>query len=309
MQAASAASQEIAVLLTGETGVGKNLLAHAIHMNSKRATGPMVEIECCAIPETLFESEVFGHERGAFTGAGEAKRGRIEAAAGGTLFLDEIGDLPTSIQAKLLGLLDRMVYFRIGGTESLTLDARIVCATNRDLHKMVGGGKFRADLFYRLSEFTIEIPPLRHRKEDIRPLISHMVQEMNPRWVKSVQHLSRIALKHLRQYSWPGNVRELRHWVRAGMLAADGKGQWIEDLSSQLQEHPMEADVPAPPKSLRAAEREHIERTLKYTGWKKSEAARLLDITRTTLDRKIVDYQIVCPASNLYSSCPLIGQS
>jgi len=208
------ATTEETVLILGETGTGKGLAARNVHKLSKRNTGPFIQINCGAIPEGLVESELFGHEKGAFTGATHRKLGKVELAENGTLFLDEIGDLPMDAQVKLLRLLEEKSFERVGGTETLAAKVRVIAATNRDLERMVAEGTFRADLFYRLQGFDVPLPPLRQRPEDIRLLAIYFIERMAEHLHKPVTQLSDEALARLQQSDWPGNVRELEHAVR-----------------------------------------------------------------------------------------------
>jgi len=211
---AQVATTEETVLILGETGTGKGLAARNVHKLSKRNTGPFIQINCGAIPEGLVESELFGHEKGAFTGATHRKLGKVELAENGTLFLDEIGDLPMDAQVKLLRLLEEKSFERVGGTETLAAKVRVIAATNRDLERMVAEGTFRADLFYRLQGFDVPLPPLRQRPEDIRLLAIYFIERMAEHLHKPVTQLSDEALARLQQSDWPGNVRELEHAVR-----------------------------------------------------------------------------------------------
>jgi len=220
------AGSQVTVLITGESGVGKELVAHAVHQASGRSSERFVAVDCCTLQETLFESELFGHERGAFTGADRRKPGLIEAAAGGTLFLDEIGDIGPALQAKLLRVIETGRFRRVGATADLRADVRILAATNRDLQRMVQQGQFRADLYYRLSAFVIEVPSLRQRREDIDLLVRHFAQRGAPRAGGSAV-FSEPALQQLRRYDWPGNVRELRNVVERAVLLA-GPGTLVE---------------------------------------------------------------------------------
>ncbi len=220
------ADTQVTVLVTGESGVGKELVAHAVHQASGRRHERFVAVDCCTLQETLFESELFGHERGAFTGADRRKPGLIEAAAGGTLFLDEIGDIGPALQAKLLRVIETGRFRRVGATADLRADVRIVAATNRDLHRMVQQGQFRADLYYRLSAFVIEVPPLRERRDDIDLLVQHFAQRSTPR-AGAPTVFSDAALQLLRCYDWPGNVRELRNVVERTVLLA-GPGTTVQ---------------------------------------------------------------------------------
>ena len=238
------AESPVTVLITGESGVGKELVAHAVHRASGRRHERFVAVDCCTLQETLFESELFGHERGAFTGADRRKPGLIEAAAGGTLFLDEIGDIGPALQAKLLRVIETGRFRRVGATADLRADARIVAATNRDLQRMVQQGAFRADLYYRLSAFVIEVPALRQRREDIDLLVRHFAQHGAPRAGVTAE-FSEAALRQLRQYDWPGNVRELRNVVeRAALLA--GAGAVVEPRHLPALHGPAASGAPPP---------------------------------------------------------------
>ena len=221
-QAALVAPQETTVLLTGESGTGKELVARAIHCASRRAEGPFVAVNCAALPEALVESELFGHERGAFTGADKLKRGRFELAAGGTLFLDEIGELAPSVQAKLLRVLQERQYERVGGTATLKADVRLVTATNRDLEQVVGDGRFRVDLYYRLAVFRIHLPALREREDDILILADHFLRKLAERMGRSKAGLSEQARQLLLVHHWPGNIRELQNAIERALILADG---------------------------------------------------------------------------------------
>ncbi|PYM87452.1 MAG: sigma-54-dependent Fis family transcriptional regulator, partial [Candidatus Rokuibacteriota bacterium] len=212
-QAALVAGEETTVLLTGESGTGKELVAHAIHYASGRPEGPFVAVNCAALPETLVESELFGHERGAFTGADRLKRGRFELAAGGTLFLDEIGDIAPSVQAKLLRVLQERQYERVGGTTPLRADVRLITATNRDLEHLVEAGTFRADLYYRLAVFRIHLPALRERGEDVLLLAEHFLRTLGERMGRRQARFSEHARQLLLAHTWPGNIRELQNAI------------------------------------------------------------------------------------------------
>ena len=218
------ADSEVTVLVTGESGVGKELVAHALHRTSQRRAERFVAVDCCTLQETLFESELFGHERGAFTGADRRKPGLIEAASGGTIFLDEIGEISMALQAKLLRVLETGRFRRVGGTADLRTDARVVAATNRDLPRMVQEDKFRADLYYRLSGFVIEVPPLRERAQDIPLLVQHFASQ-RARNAAAPPVFSDATLQRVREYDWPGNVRELRNVVERAVLLAGRSGR------------------------------------------------------------------------------------
>jgi formate hydrogenlyase transcriptional activator len=210
------------VLLLGETGVGKEVLAQAIHYASPRRSQPMVRVNCAAIPTTLIESEMFGHERGAFTGALSRQLGRFELADGSTLFLDEIGDMPLEVQVKLLRVLEERTIERLGSSRSFKIDVRIIAATNRDLQQAVNDGSFRRDLYYRLNVFPIRIPPLRERRSDIPALAWKFVDDLSPRIGRRIESISRESLRELERYSWPGNIRELRNVIERAMIVAKG---------------------------------------------------------------------------------------
>jgi formate hydrogenlyase transcriptional activator len=217
------ASTDATVLITGETGTGKELIARAIHRRSPRARGPLVKVNCAAIPPTLLASELFGHERGAFSGAVERRKGRFEQAHGGTLFLDEIGELPQEMQVLLLRVLQEREFERLGGTRTLQVDVRLVAATNRDLAEDVRAGKFRSDLYYRLNVFPVHVPPLRERTEDIPPLVAHFAEKYGERFGRKISRIERKTLDVLQAHRWPGNVRELENTVeRAVILSRNG---------------------------------------------------------------------------------------
>jgi transcriptional regulator with GAF, ATPase, and Fis domain len=288
-QAAKVAPLETAVLLTGETGTGKELVARAIHFDSPRARGPFVAVNCAAIPETLVESELFGHEKGAFTGADKQKPGRFELAAGGTLFLDEVGELPPSAQAKLLRVLEQREFQRVGGTVTLRAEVRLIAATNRDLQRAVEGRKFREDLYYRLNVFPVHLPPLRERGGDVLLLANHFVHELGPRMGKGEPGLSREARDLLLAYRWPGNIRELKNAVERALILAEGGlltaahfglGGSEEPLSERSRSPEADSTVPS---SLPAIERHTILTALERARGNKTKAAAALGITRTKL--------------------------
>ena len=221
-RAAQVAPTESTVLVTGESGTGKELVARAIHYASARADGPFVAVNCAALPDTLLESELFGHERGAFTGADRQKPGRFELAAGGTLFLDEIGDLSAAVQVKLLRVLQEREYQRVGGTATLKADVRLLTATNRDLTAEMAAGRFRSDLFYRLSVFNVHLPPLRDREDDVLLLADHFIRTLGPQMGKGDLTLSRDACDLLRHHPWPGNIRELQNAIERSLITSEG---------------------------------------------------------------------------------------
>lgn len=272
------------VLIEGETGTGKELLARNIHAQSARAQGPFVALNCAAVPEGLFESELFGHERGAFTDAKSTKRGLLELAHGGTLFLDEVAEMPLSAQAKLLRVVETLSFRRLGGLRDIRVDVRLVAATNRDLQEAVRTGTFREDLYWRLNVMPIKVPPLRERPEDIPLLSEFFLQELS----KSTgirKELSPDALAALMRYRWPGNVRELRNVLERALLLSQGPRVTARDLllpsgKTSEQEAPL---------SLREVQCQHIRRVLAYTRGNRTQAARLLGIARSTLNEKLKD--------------------
>lgn len=277
-----AAQLESAVLISGETGTGKELIARATHRLSRRAGGPWVDFNCAAFPEHLVESELFGYEPGAFSGAVRSKPGLFELATGGSLFLDEIGELPLGIQAKLLRVLDGAAYLRLGGVRRIVPGARIIAATNRVLEADVDAGRFRRDLYYRLNQVQIHIPPLRQRPLDIVPLATAFLAEINPDL-----RLSPAAEKSLAAYDWPGNCRELRGALIAASLLATDIMVDPEHLEDRLRQHSASG-----PKTLAALEREMIMEALKVSNGNRSYAAESVGISRRTLNRRLRQYGI-----------------
>jgi transcriptional regulator with GAF, ATPase, and Fis domain len=277
------AATDSTVLLRGESGTGKDLFARTLHALSARAGGPWVKVNCGALPEALLESELFGHEKGAFTGAIRQKPGRFEDAHGGTLFLDEIGELPPSLQVKLLQAIEEKTFTRVGGNRPLTVDARILAATNRPLEEMVKAGTFRADLFYRLNVFPIVLPPLRERPGDVPRLVEHVLRRHGAPPGK----LAPGALRALQGYAFPGNVRELEHTIERALILAGADEITAAHLSfAQPESRTEPAWVPRiPPEglSLEALEKELILQSLERAAGNKSAAARLLGLTRRTL--------------------------
>jgi formate hydrogenlyase transcriptional activator len=271
------------VLLLGETGTGKELIATAIHELSPRRGHAMVRVNCSAIPTSLIESELFGREKGAYTGALSKQIGRFELANGSTLFLDEIGDLPSDVQVKLLRVLEEKQIERLGSPRSVPVDVRIIAATNRDLDEAVRDGRFRQDLYYRLNVFPITVPPLRERREDIPALVSALVGEFAAALGKNVESISRESMDALQRYHWPGNVRELRNVIERAMIVAKGPKLWIEP--------PVKAVASLTPLlTMEEVEREHIRRVLEMTGWRvrgRNGAAEMLGIKPTTLESRM----------------------
>ncbi|HYB47167.1 MAG TPA: sigma 54-interacting transcriptional regulator [Streptosporangiaceae bacterium] len=298
-RAAQVARTEASVLLTGESGTGKELVARAIHHASPRSEGPFVAVNCAALPDTLLESELFGHERGAFTGADRQKPGRFELAAGGTLFLDEIGDLSAAVQVKLLRVLQEREYQRVGGTVTLKADVRLIAATNRDLSAEMAAGRFRSDLFYRLSVFGVHLPPLRERGDDVLLLADHFIRTLGPQMGKADLTLSRDACELLRRHSWPGNIRELQNAIERALITSEGTLITAAHLAipsgSQPAAPPPQAAPPPPAGatgSLQDLERAAIIEALQRTHGQKSRAAALLGLTRFQLYTRLKRYHI-----------------
>jgi transcriptional regulator with GAF, ATPase, and Fis domain len=306
-QVGRVAPSETTALITGETGTGKEVVAQLIHRGSPRAGKPFVAINCAALPDQLLESELFGHERGAFTGAATAKIGRLEQAAGGTLFLDEIGEMSPLVQAKLLRVLQEREFQRLGGTRPLRADVRVIAATNRDLAAAIARGAFREDLYYRLNVFEIPIPPLRERAEDILPLAEAFLAELGPTVGRPAAGISRDAREWLLAYSWPGNVRELRNAIERAILLCDGGLITREHLPAAVGRpeqartgnghgvaNSITANSPLPPGGVALAdvERDLVEKALERTRGNKSKAARLLGLTRAQLYSRMEKYAL-----------------
>jgi DNA-binding NtrC family response regulator len=287
----SVAPQDSTVLITGETGTGKGLAAKAIHTQSRRAAGPFVTVNCGAMPEHLMETELFGYQKGAFTDAKETKKGRLELAHGGTLFLDEIGEIGMRMQIDLLRVLEDGVFYRVGGTQPLQADFRVVAATNRNLEDAIREGTFRQDLFYRLNVITFEMPPLRRRKDDIPLLAEHFLYRFSQETNKPVEKISREALDEMMLYEWPGNVRELENAVeRAVVICMDRtiKPQHLPILCAPFPSHP-------PSGSLKEMEKNHILQVLEQNNGNISRCAKILGIDRSTLYNKMTRYNIRNP--------------
>ncbi len=275
------APADVSVLLTGESGTGKEVLARALHELSPRSDGPFIAINCAAIPENLLESELFGHEKGAFTGAVKQTQGKIELADGGTLFLDEIGDLPLPLQVKLLRFLQERVIERVGGRKPIPVNVRVVSATHQELSEMIASGAFREDLFYRISELVVRIPPLRERANDPVILARHFLNRLNKELGRSIRGFTSDALAALAKYDWPGNVRELENRLKRAVIMAEGKRITAQDL--ELAAEPEEI----PPLNLKEvrerAERDALTRALAQVDGNVSQAAKLLGVSRPTL--------------------------
>jgi two-component system nitrogen regulation response regulator GlnG len=303
------APQEVTVLIRGETGTGKELVARAIYSHSRRSAEPFLAINCAAIPETLLESELFGHEKGAFTGAERKRIGKFEQCSGGTLFLDEIGDMTPLTQAKILRVLQEQRFERVGGNETIRTNVRVIAATNRDLEQLVAAGQFRSDLYYRLSVFPIPLPPLRERGDDLPLLVDHFLKQLSPELGKEVQAITPETLDILRQYAWPGNVRELQSLLKQALLHATGPMLLPDFLPAALR---TPKDVPPPAshrpfpdwerflsdrlhagstelyaEALTVMERQLLTRVLRHTGGNQLQAAQILGITRNSLRHKL----------------------
>jgi two-component system, NtrC family, response regulator len=284
------AVSDVSILIVGESGTGKELVARAIHQHSPRKTGPFIPINCGAIPETLLESELFGHEKGAFTGAHLQRKGRIELAEGGTLFLDEIAELSPALQVKLLRVLQERCIERLGGRVQIPVDTRVLAATNLDIQEAMKQGRFREDLYYRLNTVTITVPPLRERGADIVMIAKSLLQEFADEAKKKILGFTREAVLALEQYPWPGNVRELENRVRRAVTLTDGTRIVPEDLD--LAE-PMEAkEGPTLKEAREAVEKKVIEQTLAKTGGNITKAAVILDVSRPTLHDLISRHNI-----------------
>ena len=286
------APTEATVLITGESGTGKELVASALHAKSTRSQGPLVKVNCAALAENLLESELFGHEKGAFTGADRRREGKFVQAQGGTLFLDEIGETSPAMQAKLLRVLQEHELQRVGGQETIRVDVRIVAATNRDLEREVEEGRFREDLYYRLNVVVLEVPALRERKGDIPLLAEFFLAEYARRNNRQVAGITPECMDILNRYPWPGNVRELENTIERGVILMRGEYLDVAGLPMSIQKW---ADANAPeetarPATLREAEKALILKTLEETGGNRSEAARRLQITRKTLLNKLKSY-------------------
>lgn len=295
-QIARVAATQATVLIRGESGVGKELVARAIHFNSSRREGPFVTINCAALTESLLESELFGHEKGAFTGATERLIGKFESAHQGTIFLDEIGEMSLSTQAKFLRVLEGHSFERVGGNTPIRVDVRVVAATNRPLEEAVRSGAFRRDLFFRLQVVEIQVPPLRDRPSDIPILAEHFLARFVRETGRRIRGISTEAMAKLQSYHWPGNVRELRNVIERAVALAPGPTLeatdiWLSTLESGIVAKD-ESQVAFQPLSLEELEKRHILQTLQYTRWNKSQAAALLGIERSTLDRKIKAYDL-----------------
>ena len=282
------APMESTVLITGETGTGKGLAAKAIHTNSSRREGPFVTVNCGAIPEHLMESELFGHQKGAFTDAIETKKGRLELAHGGTLFLDEIGEISMRMQIDLLRVLEDRVFYRVGGTQPIEADFRVIAATNRNLEDAIKAGKFREDLFYRLNVISFIMPSLAQRKEDIPLLAEHFLYRFAQETNKSINKISREAMDEMMLYDWPGNIRELENAIERAVVV----GKQREILPEDLPIFCHEPSALKSARSLKDVEKAHIQQVLAENQWNMARSAKVLGIDRSTLYSKIKRYRI-----------------
>lgn len=294
---AQVAPSEATVLIAGESGTGKELVASAIHFNSPRKEGALIKINCAAITDTLLESELFGHEKGAFTGADKRKEGKFVQASGGTLFLDEIGEMPLAMQAKLLRVLQEREITRVGGDSVIPVDVRVVAATNRELTQSVKNGEFREDLYYRLNVVELKIPSLRERRDDIPLLASRFMTSFSEKNRKEIKGLTPRAMDLLVRYDWPGNVRELMNMMERAVVLA--RTEWLDEsdfpirLTQEQQNYKIQTQLEEyPDEPLDAMEKKAIASMLERTGGNKSEAARRLGITRKTLHKKLKEYGI-----------------
>ena len=286
------APMDSTILITGETGTGKGLAAKAIHTHSKRCQGPFVAVNCGAIPEHLMESELFGHQKGAFTDAHETKKGRLELANGGTLFLDEIGEIGMRMQIDLLRVLEDRVFYRVGGTQPLEADFRVIAATNRNLKKAIADGDFREDLFYRLNVIAFVMPALRNRKEDIPLLCDHFLRRFAQETNKPIRKVAREAMDEMMLFDWPGNIRELENAIERAVVVGKGTQVMLGDLPiacvpdiNRTFDH-----------SLKAIEKSHILQVLTENAWNISICAKILGIDRSTLYSKIKRYELQSPS-------------
>ncbi len=295
------ADSSLTVLIRGESGTGKEIVARILHHISSRKDGPFIKVNCVAIPKELLEAELFGYERGAFTGAYKRKPGRFELANQGTIFLDEIGDMPIELQAKLLQVLEQREFVRVGGVENISVDVRIICATNQDLEKNLAEGSMREDLYYRLNEITISLPPLRERREDIPLLVEHFLKTYNEQFNRQFPSLSPSTMRALEDYNWPGNVRELENLIKQTVVRGD-EGIII----SELRKRSLPSPTPSAPriteddlslkrasqKAVEETERNLISKVLDQTNWNRRKASQILGISYRSLLYKIKEYRI-----------------
>jgi len=294
------------VLILGESGVGKELVAHAIHARSSRSQQALVKVNCASIPQELFESEFFGHVKGAFTGAVKDRVGRFQLADGGTIFLDEVGEIPLELQAKLLRVLQENEFERVGDDVTHSVDVRIIAATNRNLEQLVVDGRFREDLFYRLSVFPVQVPPLRERREDILQLAKHFIEQTCADFGRPLMKLTRAQAKALQAYSWPGNIRELKNVIERAVILSDGSSLRFDLAPTMPAAKPAVPDTATPSEfpgilteaDMRDFQKENLLKALEQTGWRVSGgrgAAALLGVKPTTLADRIKSYGIKKP--------------
>jgi two-component system, NtrC family, response regulator AtoC len=307
----SIADTDTTVLIRGESGVGKDLIARAVHAASSRRQGPFVKVNCAAIPQELLESELFGHERGAFTGAHRRKPGQFEFANTGTIYLDEIGELPLSLQAKLLHVLQDFRFSRVGGHMPIDVDARVIAATNRQLEDAMAQGEFREDLYYRLNVVEIHVPPLRERREEIPGLVSWFLTKFNAQYGRK-KSLSPATMNRLMEYPWGGNVRELENAIRRMVVLADGEQAFEAQFARARGMKTVSAAPAAPPapsvteslreiarRGAREAERHALAEVLERVRWNRAEASRILKVSYKTLLTKITECELAAPARRL----------
>lgn len=297
------------VLIHGESGVGKEVVARAIHQESLRKKGPFVVVNCAAYAESLLQSELFGHEKGAFTGAVKAKKGRFEQAAGGAIFLDEIGEISLPTQVVLLRVIQEKCFERVGGERTIYTDARIIAATNRDLKTAMNAGTFREDLFYRLNVISIEIPPLRERKEDIPGLVKNFVQKFNQRFNKSVAGLDADAMDLVFSYNWPGNVRQLENVVERSVVLCKHELIRPEELPTELTNADKAATRIKERSNLDNVEKEHVRSVLEKFGWNKYKAAQVMGISRSTLYSKMRKHNLVPPVEQASTNSRMVTKA
>ena len=290
---------DVTILITGESGTGKELIAHAVHHNSSRRDMPFIKLNCAALPETLLESELFGYEKGAFTGAATSKPGRFELAKGGTILLDEICDTSPAMQAKLLRVLQEKEFERVGGTKTVKADVRIVTATNKDIKKEVDEGNFRADLYFRLNVVHVHLPPLRERTEDIAELVHFIIKELNDQFDKNFTSASPEVMNTLLKYRWPGNIRELRNVLEKAVLLGDGNVISLKHLPDELKDARLTPEKISSQEvtTLEEMEKVQIYDALQKNNWNQTKAAELLGIHRNTLRDKIKKFDIRMPSN------------
>jgi two-component system response regulator AtoC len=302
----SIADTDTTVLIRGESGVGKDLIARAVHSASTRNKGPFVKVNCAAIPQELLESELFGHEKGAFTGAHRRKPGQFEFASQGTIYLDEIGELPLALQAKLLHVLQDFQFSRVGGHAPIAVDARVIAATNRRLEEAMTRGEFREDLYYRLNVVEIQVPPLRERRDEIPALVAWFLDKFNAQYGRQ-KKLSPETVARLTEHPWPGNVRELENAIRRMVVLADGEGEFEAQAARVRPVRPLSAPTAAVNESLREiarrgareAERHALAEVLERVRWNRAEASRILKVSYKTLLNKITECELTAPARRL----------